>query len=134
MLKKVIVAGGGHGGIAAAALIARSGIDVTVYEKNTREAMGYDWTDIFAPDSLKDIGIVMPSEDLFEYKTDMTFYSTNEKTPIYQNTPHDEKEIKMERRDIYNILIENAEKYGVKFEYEYNILGPVVNGTRVIGI
>lgn len=134
MAKKIIVAGGGHGGIAAAALIARSGIDVTVYEKNTRENMGYDWTDIFAPDSLKDIGIKMPSENLFEYKTDMTFYSTDEKTPIHQHTPADETEIKMERRDIYNILIENAEKYGVKFEYGCNIQAPIVDGTRVVGI
>ncbi len=134
MSKKVIVAGGGHGGIAVAALIARSGIEVTVYEKNTREAMGYDWTDIFAPDSLKDIGMVMPPEDIFEYKTDMTFYSTDEKTPIYQDTPDDEKEIKMERRDIYNMLIKDAEKYGVKFEYEHNIFAPVTEGTRVIGI
>ncbi|MBO5066489.1 MAG: FAD-dependent monooxygenase [Clostridia bacterium] len=134
MSKKVIVAGGGHGGIAAASLIARSGIDVTVYEKNSREAMGYDWTDIFAPDSLKDIGIAMPSEELYEYKTDMTFYSTDEKSPIYQDTPDDEKEIKMERRDIYNMLIENAEKYGVKFEFEQNILQPLTEGTRVVGI
>lgn len=134
MSKKIIVAGGGHGGIAAAALIARSGIDVTVYEKKSREAMGYDWTDIFAPDSLKDIGIAMPSENLYEYKTDMTFYSTDEKTPIYQNTPEDEKEIKMERRDIYNMLIDNAEKYGVKFVYECDIQGPVVNDRRVVGI
>lgn len=47
MGKKIIVAGGGHGGIAAAALLAEHGFDVTVYEKNRREDMGYDWTDIF---------------------------------------------------------------------------------------
>ena len=134
MSKKIIIAGGGHGGIAAAALLAKGGLDVTVYEKNTRETMGYDWTDIFAPDSLNDIGVEMPSEDLYEFKTDMTFYSTDGKIPIYQHTPDDEKEIKMERRDIYKILIENAEKYGVKFQYEYNIQGPIVDGTRVVGI
>ena len=83
---------------------------------------------------MNDIGIEMPSADLYEYKTDMAFYSTDEKTPIYQDTPDDEKEIKMERRDIYNLLIENAEKCGVKFEYEYNILGPIVDGTRVVGV
>ena len=42
MEKKIIVAGGGHGGIATAALLAKNGLDVTVYEKNTRETMGYD--------------------------------------------------------------------------------------------
>ena len=47
MGKRIIVAGGGHGGIAAAKLLAEQGFDVTVYEKNERENMGYDWTDIF---------------------------------------------------------------------------------------
>ena len=47
MAKQIIVAGGGHGGIAAAHLLAKRGYDVTVYERHTRENMGYDWTDIF---------------------------------------------------------------------------------------
>ena len=48
-MARIIVAGGGHGGIGAAALLAKNGHDVTVYEKHAREEMGYDWTDIFAP-------------------------------------------------------------------------------------
>ena len=47
MGKKIIVAGGGHGGIAAGALLAKNGFDVTVYEKCERKDIGYDWTDIF---------------------------------------------------------------------------------------
>ncbi len=134
MSTKIIVAGGGHGGIATATLLAEKGYDVTVYEKNSRENMGYDWTDIFGPDSLNDIGLDLPHESLFEYKTDMTFYSTDEKIPIYQDTPDDEKEIKMERRDIYNMLIEKAEKHGVNFVYSCKIEAPIIDGTRVVGI
>ena len=37
MGKKIIVAGAGHGGIAAGALLAKNGFDVTVYEKNKRK-------------------------------------------------------------------------------------------------
>ena len=33
MGKKIIVAGAGHGGITAAALLAKAGFDVTVYER-----------------------------------------------------------------------------------------------------
>lgn len=134
MKKKIIVAGGGHGGLATAAMLARNGMDVTVYEKNSRDGMGYDWTDIFAPASLVSAGLAMPDSSLFEYKTDMTFYSTDEKTPIYQDVPEEELEIKMERRDIYNMLIENAVKHGVKFVYSCNIEGPVVKDNRVVGI
>ena len=42
MGNKIIVAGGGHGGIAAAMLLAKKGYDVTVYEKNAEDKMGYD--------------------------------------------------------------------------------------------
>ena len=37
MSTKIIVAGGGHGGIAAAAILAESGYDVTVYEKQSED-------------------------------------------------------------------------------------------------
>lgn len=33
---KILVAGAGHGGLAAAALLAKDGHSVTVFEKNTR--------------------------------------------------------------------------------------------------
>ena len=63
MGKKIIVAGLGHGGIAAAALIAKQGHDVTVYEKKSEGTLGYDWTDIFAPQALEIAGMKMPPED-----------------------------------------------------------------------
>lgn len=133
-MKKIIVAGGGHGGIAAAALMAKAGLDVTVYEKNGADNMGYDWTDIFAPDALESVGLDLPDEALFEYKTDMTFYSTNEKVAINQDVPPDELEIKMERRDIYKYIIDYAVECGVKFEYNQTVTAPIVEGNRVTGI
>ena len=36
-MKKIIVAGAGHGGLTAAYNLAKNGFDVTVYEKNKRE-------------------------------------------------------------------------------------------------
>ncbi len=134
MNKNIIIAGGGHGGIVAGALLAEKGYNVTVYEKNTRENMGYDWTDIFAPQSLSVAGIPMPDESLYEYKTDMTFYSTNEKNSIRQRVPEDELEIKMERKDIYNHIISFAEERGVKFEFSCSIEKAVSKNGRVVGI
>ena len=113
MCKKIIVAGGGHGGIATASLLSQKGFDVTVYEKNTRENIGYDWTDIFDPKAFNVAGIPMPSENLYELKTDMTFYTPAGNTPIRQRVPDDKAEIKMERKDIYNHLITHAENNGV---------------------
>ena len=44
---KIIIAGAGHGGLAAAAKLAKSGFDVTVVEKEKRSALGHDWEDRF---------------------------------------------------------------------------------------
>ena len=57
MSRKIVVAGLGHGGIAAAASLAKVGYDVTVYEAKKEGTLGYDWTDIFAPDALREAGI-----------------------------------------------------------------------------
>ena len=56
MSRKIIVAGGGHGGITAGMLLAQNGFDVTVYEKNSRDSMGHDWTDIFDKKAFAAVG------------------------------------------------------------------------------
>lgn len=134
MGNKIIIAGAGHGGIAAAALLSRVGLDVTVYERCAEGTLGYDWTDIFAPTAWKAAGMDMPPPDKYEYKTNMTFYSPNLQIPLTQSIPADEIEMKMERKDIYNQLIEHAVKCGVKFVYDCNISGPILAGSRVVGI
>ncbi|MCQ2479616.1 MAG: NAD(P)-binding protein [Clostridia bacterium] len=134
MGKKIIVAGGGHGGIAAGALLAKNGYDVTVYEKRKREDMGYDWTDIFDKKGLFAAGMEMPAEDKYKFKNDMTFYSPNMNVGLRQHVPQDQLEIQMERKEIYNHIITYAEQCGVKFEYETDILYPVMLGSRVAGI
>ena len=132
--KKIIVAGLGHGGISVAAILAKNGYDVTVYEKKSEGALGYDWTDIFAPKSLEYAGIPMPPEDKFEYKEDMTFFAPTCPKGLRQHVPQDQLEIKMERRDIYEHLINHALGFGVKIEYDCEVLGPIMLGNRVAGI
>lgn len=132
--KKIIVAGLGHGGISAAALLAAEGFDVTVYEMKKEGTLGYDWTDIFAPKALEYAGIPMPPDDKFEYKEDMTFFAPTCEKGLRQHVPQEQLEIKMERRDIYEHLINHALSKGVKIEYECEVLGPIMLGSRVAGI
>lgn len=134
MVKKIIVAGAGHGGVAAVAFLAKAGLDVTVYEHGAKGKLGHDWTDIFEPGAWKAAGIALPAKEKYEYKNNMTFYSPDLRTPLTQSIPPDEIEIKMERRDIYEHLISHALKRGVKFVYGCDIRGPVVTGNRVAGI
>ena len=133
-MAKIIVAGGGHGGIGAAALLAKSGYDVTVYEKNARADMGYDWTDIFDKKGLFAVGLDMPPAGKYALKNDMTFFSPSGEHKLRQHMPEDQLEIQMERRDIYDMLIAHAQECGVKFEFETPVLGPVMLGSRVAGV
>ncbi len=134
MGKKIIVAGLGHGGIAAAAQLSQAGFDVTVYEKKKEGTLGYDWTDIFAPDALGIAGMSMPPEDKYEYKEDMTFFGPTSQKSLRQHVPEEHLEIKMERRDIYEHFINHALECGVKIVYECAVEGPIVLGNRVVGI
>ncbi len=134
MGKKIIVAGLGHGGIAVAALLASAGYDVNVYEQKAEGALGYDWTDIFAPGALDTAGVPMPPVSKFEYKENMTFFNPSETVALKQHVPEDELEIKMERRDIYDLLISHALDCGVKIQYETVIESPILFGNRVVGI
>ena len=134
MGNKIIVAGGGHGGITAGMLLAKHGYDVTVYEKNSRENMGHDWTDIFDKKGFTALGLDLPDKSLWNLKHDMTFYGPAMETALHQNTPVDQLEIQMERRDIYNYIIEHAEKAGVRFVYNCEITGAVLFGNRIVGI
>jgi flavin-dependent dehydrogenase len=133
-MKRILVAGGGHGGIAAASMLAKRGYDVTVYERHAEDAMGYDWTDIFAPGALAEIELPMPDKDKYEYKENMTFYGPSYRTALRQDIAPEKLEIKMERRDIYAMLISAAKKNGVKFVFFCAVHGPIVLGNRVVGI
>ncbi len=133
-MAKIIVAGGGHGGIAAGAVLAKNGFDVTVYERHSREEMGYDWTDIFDGRTLAPLGIPYPDKDKFDVKSDVVFCGPSENNCFIQRSPKNQPEIRMERKEIYNLLIDYAEKCGVKFEYGYEIKGALLAGDRVTGI
>ncbi|MBQ3602744.1 MAG: hypothetical protein IJA02_02770 [Clostridia bacterium] len=134
MGKNIIIAGLGHGGIAVAAILAQNGYNVTVYEKQSEGTLGYDWTDIFAPEALKIAGMPMPPQEKYEYKEHMTFFAPTSKRTLTQRVPDDKLEIKMERKDIYAHFINHAVNCGVNIIYDCMVTAPITLGSRVIGI
>lgn len=72
-MAEIIIAGGGHGGIAAAAKLSKNGFNTTIYERNEKNKMGYDRADIFDRRALISAGIGMPSEDNFTVKGDVIY-------------------------------------------------------------
>ena len=134
MGKTILVAGAGHGGLAAAAELARKGFDVTVLEQKAEKELGYDWTDIFAPQALITAGVPYPSRSLYTYKNNMTFFPPSRQVSLTQHVPQEELEIKMERKDIYAHLIAHAKRCGVQFRFKTPVLSPVLLGSRVCGV
>lgn len=139
MGKKIIVAGAGHGGLAAAAQLAKAGFDVTVYERHTKETLGYDWFDALNPNVFKIIGCPHPKEVgiPWEWRADVTYFgptTTDEHKVLQKFHGLNEIEIKMERKDIYKLLIGFAEENGVKMEYGVSVKAPLLMGDRVVGI
>lgn len=134
MGKNIVVAGLGHGGIVAAALLSEKGYNVTVYEKSSEGSLGYDWTDMFDPEALKFAGLPMPPEDKFKYKENMTFCGPSSKKVLTQYITEKNRDIIMERKDIYTYLINIALEKGVKIVYDCEVLGPLLAGDRVVGI
>ena len=81
-MKKIIVAGAGHGGLAAAALLAKQGYDVTVIEAKKRAEMGHDWHDVMSKSSLGDAGFSQPAEGTFTPYTNTSYLSPSQQTEI----------------------------------------------------
>lgn len=134
MKGKIIVAGMGHGGLAVAANLAKAGFDVTVYEQKSAGTLGYDWTDIFDPKAFDVAGLPMPDHKLYTYKEDMTFFNPSMTVGLRQHVPESQREIKMERRDLYAHLIHCAEESGAHLVYDCKVIGPIMTGSRVVGI
>ncbi len=133
MGRKIIVAGAGHGGLIAGAALAEKGYDVTVYERHIKDELGYDWEDSVERKIFSECSLPEPDESEYRFSGPMKFYNPNLKTPLTVN-PVGEGSVMIERKYIYKVLLENAEKKGVRFVFNTEILAPVMDGLRVVGI
>ena len=137
MSKKIIVAGCGHGGLVAAAILGRNGYDVTVYENKQPEELGHDWEDRFTFSLLSDfVGIKLEDipGDVWRYRGDCAFVSPNRETKVVINYTDENRQKVMWRKPIISTLIDYARRCNVKFEFGVNILGPVILGSACVGI
>ena len=133
MGKKIVIAGAGHGGIIAGAKLSEKGYDVTVYERKIRSELGFDWEDAIDFKVFAECGITPPEKNEYSFNGDMKFYNPNLKAPLVVEA-NANASAKFERKTIYRILLDYAEEKGVKFVFNTEILGPVMDGLRVTGI
>lgn len=131
---KIIVAGAGHGGLTAAALLSAAGHDVSVLEKEKRENLGHDWEDRFTFEILREItGQEIPGQSR-RYRGDCAFISPDYKTRVVVNYSEENRQKVMWRKPLLNMLIANAEKNGVRLSFGEEVLSALVSCGKVVGV
>ncbi|MBE6716230.1 MAG: NAD(P)/FAD-dependent oxidoreductase [Ruminococcaceae bacterium] len=136
-MKKILVAGAGHGGLSAAAILSKNGYDVTVVEKQTKETIGHDWHDAMDIPAFHFADIPVPPEDCFKRGLHMCYY--NPKKTVKLNTDEgpgaaSSNGITIDRKFLIQYLIEHCEKCGVKFIFGADIKEALTENTKVLGI
>lgn len=132
-MKKIIIAGAGHGGLTAAYNLADKGYDITVIECKQRDELGYDWHDLLDHSAFDDSGIPRPSEDMIRYGVPTGF--TNPSSTVKLKIPFEYGSgYTMDRKVLLSYLVENAENKGVKFIFEAKVICAITQGAKVTGI
>ncbi len=138
MSYKVAIAGAGPGGALLARELARNGIEVTIYEKNSYDELGHDWSDAVEVEALKAAGIDMPLLEGLQWKGKLVkeisggegvfekhavprlrVYSPGRKN--YKDI--DFKMITTDRRRLGQLLVDHAEAVGAVVKYGYEAKG-----------
>ncbi len=133
IMSVIAVAGAGHGGLTAAIKLASEGYDVTVYEKKKKEECGLEQIDSFDASAMDYAGFEIPDGWLSE-PNELTFHPLDDSVePITVPVSDDYRNITVDRKELFAYLSGLAEKSGVKFRYETEIISPIMLGGRVCG-
>lgn len=133
-MKKIVVAGAGHGGLVAASLLAKEGYDVTVVEFKDKDSIGHDWHDMMDVPTFAGAGIETPDEKDYHEGISISYRSPSKKALVPTQSDTSKQPIHIDRKVLIGHLIAQAEKAGAKILFGQKILRPVCNGAWVTGI
>jgi flavin-dependent dehydrogenase len=131
-MRKILVAGAGHGGLVAAYHLAKAGYDVTVIEAKKREDMGHDWHDWMYLDAFDKAGLPRPDDDILYEPEDQCYRNPRGDKKV--ELARSEGSVMMDRKELLAYLISLAEENGVKLEFEAEIVAPLTDDAAVKGI
>lgn len=132
-MKKILVAGAGHGGLTAAVALAKQGCDVTVCESAAREGMGHDWHDTMMPAAFDFCEIPRPENAFTPYVK--ARHTNPKKTVTLKTDPAPLESVAyIDRKTLIRYLLEVAEESGVRLCFETEVIGPICDNGRVTGL
>ena len=131
-MKKIIVAGAGHGGLIAAYHLAKAGYDVTVYEKQQREDLGYDWHDYLDMTAFDGAGIPRPDESMYRPGAYQAF--RNPKGNVKIEVAYKEDAKVMDRKVLYGYILSFCDEAGVKYVFGAEVSGVLFDNRKITGL
>lgn len=134
MCAKIAVIGMGQGGMCAAFHLLGAGHQVTVYEKEARGQVGYDWEDDIRADIFSICGMPMPGEDVYEQKRKWLFVSPNweHSLPVPPLPPMEE--ISVYRRKLCEYFAQQVESAGGEIKFGTPVEALLVEDKKVVGV
>ena len=130
----ILIAGAGHGGLAAAALLAQDGHDVTLFEAQTEEAIGYDWSDCIRLSCFDRTGLRRPPEDALTPMKAISYFNPRKSVCIRTTREAPAVSFVIDRKVLVHHLIDLARESGVKLCFSQRVTSAVMDGNRVTGL
>lgn len=132
-MKKIMVAGAGHGGLTAAYNLSKAGYDVTVIEKQLKKDLGYDWHDCLDATAFEQSGLKCPPKNMV-LPAEHSYFVNPSETVTLDIPMEYRKGFSMDRKLLLKYLIKNCMSVGVKFIYGCEVSGAITKGDKVIGL
>lgn len=132
-MKKILIAGAGHGGLSAALNLAREHFDVTVFEAKARDEIGWDWHDYMQLTTFDFTGFSRPPQTSYGPGLSTGYYNPK-KTVLVCTPAPGELSISIDRKQLYAHLINECEAAGVRFAFGVSVVGPLSENGRILGL
>lgn len=132
MSKNIVVIGAGHGGLYAAALLAKQGHKVTVYEKSPRDSVNHNRTDCIECKLFDELPIT-PPEGSFRAAA-CSFMVPYTDVPLMLAIPESGRDITVERGDFVRMLADMATENGAEVIFDTAVDSIIIEGLSVKGI
>ena len=131
---RVAVVGMGQGGMVAGIKLAERGHDVTIFERNEKGQVGYDWYDDITASVFTEAGLPRLPRYAYENKGVWRFISPDEKNSLKLVPSKPFCEISVHRRALAEYFGNLAEEAGCNILYGAPVESLIIEEERVVGV